>query len=592
MTRFLGILGIALAGFFLFAEYGSFNSVQHLPVAVEKEAGVVRLSSVSEMETSKGYLPTSTNNKKLFEKIISKAKTVEIEGELYGEILSPQLNASSSNASYLNALRDGREVETFVVISEVYDLDRDFYVSDWGSKTPFGKLEVNSGLVDSLVNGEDIYEFGKNGSNLINNEVFVANPLPALLNYYFPNSEVVFLALSPTISEQSVDNLIGEIANEDNVFVVALSSQVRAGGDHWVGKFKDQFTDNVIKNIDYNAISRTSFRGKSAAALLFKYLEEHEVVPSTERDLHILAFGDMMLGRYVRTLMDSNGGKDYVFENIIGNWGTSFNGADVVHGNLEGPIKGEGKKGGTAMNFAFNVDVAPFLKDSGFDVVSIANNHAADAGWDGRDSTITALDDAGVGWCGHPSEADPNSVYYSEVGNKTFAFVCLHDVTFKLDVPAAVELIEEVNPLVDYTIVSIHWGYEYKHTADYKKQVDPARQFVDAGADFVIGHHPHVVQNFEIYKDRFIFYSLGNFVFDQYWSTMTQEELSIGIVLSSNEDEFASEVYLFPMKSEMSQSRLMTSTERAEWTDRFITYGQYNDEVSRMIRAGILQINP
>ena len=64
---------------------------------------------------------------------------------------------------------------------------------------------------------------------------------------------------------------------------------------------------------------------------------------------------------------------------------------------------------------------------------------------------------------------------------------------------------------------------------------------------------------------------------------MTQEELSIGIVLSSNEDEFASEVYLFPMKSEMSQSRLMTSTERAEWTDRFITYGQYNDEVSRMM---------
>jgi hypothetical protein len=599
MSKWLGVAGIsgiALAGFFFFSNHSSLNSVQHAVESFLEEVTSVEeveVTSVDLGNKSTGYVPSSMNNEKLFKKIISQALEVELgKDQLYGEILSQQFSASSSNASYLSALEDVQEVKTFVVVSEVYDLDRDYYLSEWGFKTPFGKMENDEALLNKLVSGEEIFEYGKEPTELINNDVFIPNPVSALLKYYFPNSEVVLLALNPDISEKSVDTLISKLSDEEDVFVISLSNQVRAGGNKWVSSFKDQFTSNIVQSLDYEAISQTSFRGKVAAGFLFKYLENKGVEAATERDLHILSFGDMMLGRHVRTLMDSNGGKDYVFENIIGEWGKAFNGADIIHGNLEGPISGEGKKGGTAMNFAFNVDVAPFLKESGFNLLSLANNHATDQGWEGRDTTIEALDSANVGWCGHPSEADPESVYYGEVDEKTFAFICLHDVSFTLDVPAAVKLIEEVSQEVDFAIVSIHWGYEYKHTADYNKQVKPARSFIDAGADFVIGHHPHVVQNFEIYNDRFIFYSLGNFVFDQYWSTMTQEELAIGIVLSSNEDDFASKVYLFPMKSESSQSRLMNADERASWTDAFMTYGEYDDETLRMIREGVLQITP
>lgn len=311
--------------------------------------------------------------------------------------------------------------------------------------------------------------------------------------------------------------------------------------------------------------------------------EEKKVEP-----VRILAFGDMMLGRYVRVLMDKNG-LDYPFKNLPR--GTEFfPGADVVFGNLEGPIKGKGKKGGTSMVFNFGEDISPLLKDTGFNLLSIANNHAVDQGWTGRDTTIKSLEEAGLNWCGHPSEAAEESVYYGTYQEKKIAFVCFHDVTFKLEMDKANELIKQVRPNVDLLVVSIHWGIEYKNTADKKLQVEKGHQFIDAGADFIIGHHPHVVQNFEIYNGRFIFYSLGNFVFDQYWSQNTQKELAINITLDKKEDgKLKTMVHLIPMKSDYSQSRLMSEGEKKKWIEEFIGYGNYDDTIKEQIRKGVIE---
>lgn len=310
-----------------------------------------------------------------------------------------------------------------------------------------------------------------------------------------------------------------------------------------------------------------------------------------DRDLSILAFGDIMLGRQVRVYMDENG-LDYAFKGLDGPEKMLFQGADVVFGNLEGPIHGQGTKGGKSMVFSFNEDVAPLLKDFGFTMLSITNNHALDKGWGGRDSTIAALENSGLGWCGHPKDADPASVYYEKIGESKYAFVCFQDITHRLDDKAAVELIKSIRPNVDYLIVSIHWGVEYKNKPDYGMQIQPAHDFIDAGADFIIGHHPHVVQSFEIYNGKVVFYSLGNFVFDQYWSKGTQEELAIGIVLDDfdEDDSFRTKVHLFPMKSEKSQSRMMTEDERGEWIERFIGYGNYDDVMKEQIRNGVIEV--
>ena len=305
-------------------------------------------------------------------------------------------------------------------------------------------------------------------------------------------------------------------------------------------------------------------------------------------DLKVMAFGDMMMGRYVRTLMDRNG-MEYPFENLV--MPDFFELADIRHANLEGPLKGNGRSGGTSTVFQFNEDIAPYLKDHKFDIVSISNNHAVDVGWDSRDTTIAALDTAGVGWCGHPTEVDASSVYYGKENGMKYAFVCLHDATTNLDYDAAVDLIDYIDADVDYVIVSIHWGIEYQHKPNYNKQVDPAHRMIDAGADFVIGHHPHVVQSFEVYNDRFIFYSLGNFIFDQYWSTETQEQLAIGIVFDDTEEDMETKVYLFPMKSEKSQVRMMEGEELINWYEEFITYGGYSDEMMAGIRSGVIEID-
>lgn len=318
--------------------------------------------------------------------------------------------------------------------------------------------------------------------------------------------------------------------------------------------------------------------------------EPSETVEKSDKDpVKILAFGDMMLGRYVRILMDKNS-MDYPFKNLPK--GTDFfQDADIVFGNLEGPIKGKGKKGGTAMVFSFGEDVAPLLKEVGFNLLSITNNHALDQGWDGRDSTIKALEDEDLGWCGHPSEAAKESVYYGTYHDKEIAFVCFQDVTFKLDMEKANALIKEVKSNVDLLVVSIHWGLEYKNTADKKLQVDKGHQFIDNGADFVIGHHPHVVQNFEVYNGKFIFYSLGNFVFDQYWSQNTQKELAINISFDQEEDgQLDTMVSLIPMKSDYSQSRLMTESEKKKWLEEFIGYGNYDDTMKEQIRKGVIEI--
>jgi hypothetical protein len=185
----------------------------------------------------------------------------------------------------------------------------------------------------------------------------------------------------------------------------------------------------------------------------------------------------------------------------------------------------------------------------------------------------------------------------------SFAFVCFQDVSSRLNREKALDLIRNVSEKVDYLIVSVHWGHEYRNNPDFNLQVEPGRAFVDTGADLVIGHHPHVVQTFEIYEGRFIFYSLGNFVFDQYWSQGTQEGLAIGVVLrslggeagtisknesavESDKKAFETVVHLFPMKSHLAQSRLMQGEELEEWTERFLNYGDYSDELKEMVRSG------
>lgn len=424
------------------------------------------------------------------------------------------------------------------------------------------------------------------------------------LGEYYKNPNIISISLKPGISEEEMMNFskyLIEYLEGDTLIISGIKySSIE---NKIVKAFHDDYTKHILSLLDATKIDKLDIKNMNSLKAFFAVSKELSLVHNlnsdfnsafyydkngkvSERSLYISAFGDVMMGRYVRTLMDING-HDYPFENIKDQGNSFFKGSDLVFANLEGPIKGDGFKSSTSMIFGFPEYVAPLLKSYGFDLLMLANNHALNQGISGRESTIQALEEQNIGWCGNPKDVDPESVYYSEVSGKKFAFVCFNDVEAPLDDEKAKSLVKEVSDKVDLLIVSAHFGVEYKHSASDSMQVIPAHDWIDNGADFVIGHHSHVVQNFEIYKGKFIFYSLGNFVFDQYWSKDTQEELGLGIELNKK----TTKVYLFPMLSEKSKSRLMSAEEYENWIERFIGYGDYSDEVKDQIRAGVIEIS-
>lgn len=384
-----------------------------------------------------------------------------------------------------------------------------------------------------------------------------------------------------------------------------------------VSDFHDEQALSVIESFDYAGLTLSEIDSKPVLYSVLKYadLKEAEEVkvlfhtsggpesPSGfyitfekasnrylgyERPFSILAVGDIMLGREVRNRMDRTENHFYPFELISGKENRWFSGMDILFGNLEGPIYRDGVISGTSMVFGFPKYVTPVLSELSFDVVSVANNHTTNQGATGFESTYRELTDVGIGACGHPTKENEDSAVYRQLGGNLVGFVCFDDIDQLIDEDDAIAAIEEVELESDFVVVSMHAGVEYQHIPS-ARQISLAHSFVDAGADLVIGHHPHVVQPFEVYNGVPILYSLGNFVFDQDWSFDTIEELAYGIVVSEN----SYRLYLFPILSVRSQPALMDIDEQNKFYDRFISWGisfaKYNEELQKQIRNGVIE---
>lgn len=269
-------------------------------------------------------------------------------------------------------------------------------------------------------------------------------------------------------------------------------------------------------------------------------IEEIEA-ESGDQSISILFTGDIMLGRYIRTLRDRKGG-EFPFSHMADLIAATqqklgVTQSDLVVGNLEGPITDSNYVNpGTAMIFNFKPEVAELLQSAGFTTLNMANNHTLDMGAGGPKQTHDYLDAVGIQAFGQPDTPDGEFSFISyDFDGLKIGFLGLNDAVIRLDKQAALEKIRALNPEVDFLIIGIHWGFEYETTAR-TTTTDFAHQMVDAGADFIWGHHPHVIQNSEIYNGAPIYYSLGNFVFDQYWSKATQEGQVVGLTLTQSKD--------------------------------------------------------
>ncbi len=272
--------------------------------------------------------------------------------------------------------------------------------------------------------------------------------------------------------------------------------------------------------------------------------------------IKLLFLGDIMLGRYVRTLMNKNHDQNYAFAKAHPSTGPGTNFLksyfDRVIANLEGPIVPNPNNAQTGTNFGFAPDTAQIIKNNGIDIVTVANNHTLDQGQKGFASTLEYLLQAKIKYFGHPILPIESDTLYETISGKKFAFIGFHDATHHLDDQAAAKLIQKISPSVDYTIVAIHWVIEYKKTPSPRQQ-QLAHLFIDSGASLIIGHHPHIPQTTEIYNGAPIVYSLGNFIFDQYWSDATQHGLTIEAVFSTDPLDRTIQIFEHPIDLYKSQ---------------------------------------
>jgi poly-gamma-glutamate synthesis protein (capsule biosynthesis protein) len=200
----------------------------------------------------------------------------------------------------------------------------------------------------------------------------------------------------------------------------------------------------------------------------------------------------------------------------------------VTVGNLETPLsrRGSAVKGKT-FTFRGNPAVTRGLVWAGFDLIGQGNNHARDYGPVALRDTITNLDKAGLAHAGagvNPSAAFKPAIIerngakiaylsYSQIGPSNFVATTRSPGTaYTMNLSTVKSQIAAAKKQADYVIVSFHWGVE-KASSPSSTQVRFGRGAIDAGADAVLSHHPHVIQGVEYYKGKVIAYSLGNFVF-------------------------------------------------------------------------------
>jgi poly-gamma-glutamate synthesis protein (capsule biosynthesis protein) len=285
------------------------------------------------------------------------------------------------------------------------------------------------------------------------------------------------------------------------------------------------------------------------------------------------AVGDVLLDRGVAQQIRANG-TDFPFQFA----GPLLKKADITFGNLECPLAKIGQKVPKPFSFKANPDFAPCLKSAGFDILSLANNHTLDCGRIGLQETMSTLRGQSIRWCGAgKDQADAESLTIFKVRGVRVGFIGFCEF-----VPEGVFLNEEKPSVAltddnrvraalqkargqcDVLVASFHWGVEYQNRPS-ERQKHLARLAANAGADLVLGHHPHVLQGVEVLpapnkRHCVVAYSLGNFLFDapERFVRATTDTMLLQIELNKTG---VHNLQIMPMKIEKARPRLANYNE-------------------------------
>jgi len=293
----------------------------------------------------------------------------------------------------------------------------------------------------------------------------------------------------------------------------------------------------------------------------------------------LLFVGDIMLGRYVETLSLKAKDELYPFTQI-----RDFLKQHTAIGNLEGPIPDVHKP--TPINgfsFSFPSSTPRILQEGGITAVSLANNHMFDQGRSGYEETKVALSAGGISHFGGYAPTT-DDYFETKLGDKKVLIYGITMIATGWDESQAYEVTEKLRSEHPdaYLMAYIHWGDEYVTQNRYQRAF--AHGLIDRGVNAIIGAHPHVVQGVEVYGGSPIFYSLGNFIFDQYWSKATEDGIAVSLV----EKAGAYRYEIIPIRQTRSIPAIATGTKYQQILDDVAK--QSDEVIQKSVGLGFLEI--
>lgn len=329
----------------------------------------------------------------------------------------------------------------------------------------------------------------------------------------------------------------------DLIFVIFIAFSVFL---HYGSKLKDGAEREMASRAEASIIS-------SRLHLAANNREKEKNAKEKNRTFTLLFAGDIMLSRSVGKIMESRRDYKYPFLKIA----DFINNADLAFANLEGPVSARGRNQGSIYSFRADPRAVEGLLFAGFDIVSLANNHIWDWGSEALSDTVRLLKEKSIETAGAGRNEDeanspviiiagdgdgkpPAKNEFLKIGFLAYTNLYPEGLEARGENPGVShfnpdgikEAIRRLRREADIAVVSLHWGEEYK-TVSNADQRRMARAFIDSGADLIIGHHPHVPQEVEKYKNGWIVYSLGNFVFDQSFSEETMGGLMARVLVEN-----------------------------------------------------------
>lgn len=296
---------------------------------------------------------------------------------------------------------------------------------------------------------------------------------------------------------------------------------------------------------------------------------QKETGTAGNQEITLMAVGDIMLGDHPICMGHGVGSKIkkrgvvYPFQKVA----FILKKGDIIFGNMEAVLSGKGKnrKDISPLQLRAAPEAVEGLKYAGFNVLSLANNHALEHGQEGLCETINILSENNIRYVGVNADIakarKPLIMHTKGLTLALLAYCLVPDKTAYLSVKDTEEICsdaKEAKSSADIVIVSLHWGNEYIRRPS-PSQIKLAHQIIDSGANIILGHHPHVLQGVEEYHGGVIAYSLGNFVFDT-WQEKMRKSLILRVCFSK---EGINDIELLPVHINRNYQPELLQGERA-----------------------------